>query len=453
MFLFKFIRNFSLKAAQQFVVATTLIIAICASGAAHANIIRDTEIEDALLRIIRPMAEEVGLNAELMQIRIVINPQYNAFVMGDNMIYLHSGLITSAADMQEIAGVLAHEIGHIAAGHIPRRGEVVQNASMATLLSAVAAIALSASGAGDAAFGVMAGGIDRTRRIVMARSRQDEGIADEIAIELMDSQNLSLKPMAEAMRKIGAQRILPESRQSDYYLTHPSAGDRSAVFQDFINVHQQGEYNEPEWMTQLHARIKTKLLGWTLPPKNIISNNLGDYSEAANYKRAIALYRLSDVNGAENEMRILLDAAPNDPYYQEFLGDVLMSKGDAKGALTAYRTAISLMESDLNKGQIYLSIGRALLIVGDDESLAEAIRILQQSVKDEPNWAFVKHQLGIAYGKAGRLADADLILAEEALMVGNVELATRLAKRIENYPDATAIHKRIAADILLQSNP
>ncbi|MGU9961461.1 MAG: M48 family metalloprotease [Candidatus Puniceispirillales bacterium WSBS_2018_MAG_OTU23] len=429
------------------------ILTMLIASASNAAIIRDTEIEDALLRVIRPMAANAGLNPDLMQIRVIINPQYNAFVAQDNMIYMNSGLITSSANMLEIAGVLAHEIGHISAGHIPRRGEVVQNASVASLLSAVAAIALSASGASGAAFGVLAGGLDRSKQILLARSRQDEGVADETAISLMSAQNFSLKPMAEAMRKIGAERILPETRQSDYYLTHPAAKDRSAVFQDFVNRFEDDTFIEPQWMTDLHRRINTKLLGWTTPPRTILSNTLGEDDQGAIYKRAIAFFRLSDVIAAEDELRLLLEKSPNDAYYHEFLGDVLMAKGDAAAAVLSYQTAIGLMDNDLNKGQIYLSIGRALMIIGDDASLARAITILKKAAADEPEWAFAKNQLGIAYGKAGHFADADLILAEEALLQGNSRLATRLAKRVTSHTNATAIHKRLAADILLQSNP
>lgn len=93
---------------------------------AQASVIRDTEIEHGLLQIITPMAAEAGLNPDAMEIRVVINPAYNAFVAGDNMIYIHSGLIIDADNMLEVAGVLAHEIGHIASGHIPRRNEVVE---------------------------------------------------------------------------------------------------------------------------------------------------------------------------------------------------------------------------------------------------------------------------------------------------------------------------------------
>ena len=421
------------------------------STTAQAGIIRDTEIEDALLQIMRPMAAEAGLNPDLMKVRVVINPSYNAFVAADNMVYMHSGLITEAESIVEIAGVLAHEIGHIASGHIPRRNEVMQAANVNNLLSAFAAIALSASGNPDAAFGVLAGGTDRSRRIILAQSRQDEGVADEWAIKLMESQNLSLQPMADAMRKIGAQRSLPESRQSDYYLTHPGAQDRSAVFQDHVHQHEQGEMHAPGWMILAHQRIKTKLEGWTLPPKTILANSIGDYSEEATYKRAIAYFRLSDYLAAIDAMKELTQTFPNDPYYWEFLGDVYRSTGDADGAIHAYQHSIRLIDSDLNLGQINLSLGRALLIKDDPKAWTEAAKILEQAHQDEPEWAFVKRQLGIAYGKSGQYAAADLILAEEALLSGNIDLAAQLAKRVSSHDDVTAVQKQLAADIINQA--
>ena len=419
--------------------------------AAHAGVIRDTEIEDTLLEIMRPMAAEAGLNPDKMKVRVVINSAYNAFVAADNMVYVHSGLIIDADSVLEVAGVLAHEIGHIASGHIPRRNEIMQSAGMNSLLSAVAAIALSASGNPDAAVGVLAGGTDQSRRMILAQSRQDEGVADEWAIKLMESQNLSLQPMADAMRKIGAQRSLPQSRQSDYYLTHPGAQDRSAVFQDHVNQHEHGELLTPGWMVLAHQRIKTKLEGWTLPPKTILSNSFGDYSEEATYQRGIAYYRLSDYNAAIDVMTQLTNDYPQDAYYWEFLGDVHRSNGDADAAINAYQKAIDLIGSDLNLGQINLSLGRALMMKNDDTAWAEAVKVLEQAHQDESDWAFVKKQLGIAYGKSGQYAAADLILAEEALISGNNELAAQLAKRVSNHQDVTPIQKQLAADILNQT--
>ena len=433
------------------VIGIAIVFSTMMITAAHAGVIRDTEIEDTLLEIMRPMVAEAGLNPDKMKVRVVIDSNYNAFVTANNMIYVHSGLIIEAESVLEVAGVLAHEIGHIASGHIPRRNEIMQSAGMNSLLSAVAAIALSASGNPDAAVGVIAGGNDRSRRLILAQSRQDEGVADEWAIKLMESQNLSLQPMADAMRKIGAQRSLPESRQSDYYLTHPGAQDRSAVFQDHVNQHEHGEILIPGWMVLAHQRIKTKLEGWTLPPKTILVNSIGDYSEEAIYKRGIAYYRLSDYTAAIDEMTQLTNDYPQDAYYWEFLGDVYRSNGDADAAINAYQKSIALIDSDLNLGQINLSLGRALMMKNDQDSWLKAVKVLEQAHQDETDWAFVKRQLGIAYGKSGQLAAADLILAEEALISGNIDLAVQLAKRVSNHQDVTPIQKQLAADILNQT--
>ena len=90
------------------------------------------------------------------------------------------------------------------------------------------------------------------------------------------------------------------------------------------------------------------------------------------------------------------------------------------------------------------------MVSGNDDDAKAAVKALERAHQEEPEWAFVKRQLGIAYGKIGRLAAADLILAEEALLSGNNELAVRLAKRVSSHGDASAIQKQLAADIIGQ---
>ncbi len=89
---------------------------------------------------------------------------FNAFVTGEHTIFVHSGMIIEAENVYEVAGVLAHEIGHLASGHVPSRGEVIDQAMMTAMFGAVAAIALSASGHGDAAIGTVIGSNDQATR-------------------------------------------------------------------------------------------------------------------------------------------------------------------------------------------------------------------------------------------------------------------------------------------------
>ena len=418
-----------------------------------ANVIRDTELEAGLLRIAQPMAVEAGLDPAALQIRIVIASEYNAFVTGDGFIYIHSGLIMQAENMLEIAGVMAHEIGHIAAGHVVQRHGVIADAGMATLLGAVAAVALTAAGSADAAVGVMAGSADQTRRIVLARSRQDEGVADEYAIRLMQNQGYSVAPLAERMRQIASQRMLPESRQSEYYMSHPGALERSAVFQDHVNTHESGSFEEPEWMAALHDRLKSKLEGWSTPPRNVLKSSMKAEGANADYMRAIAFHRLSDITAAHEVMQELVAQHPDDPFFHEFLGDVLLASGEAAAAALSYEAALQLLPETTNTGQIELSLGRAYLALNNPQSIEKAIIALEKAHRNEPEWAFVKRQLGIGLGRAGRFAAADLILAEEALMNNNTDLARQLAQRVKSNTDATPEQLQLAHDILRQVKP
>ena len=402
--------------------------------------IRDTEIESHLLGLARPMAQQAGL-ADDLQIRIIIDPSFNAFVTGENTIFVHSGLIIEAASVYEVAGVLAHEIGHLASGHLPGREQATSDAALASVLGVAAAIALGASGQGEAAVGAAIGGADQNLRIITKQSRQDEAEADEWAIRLMAEQGYSLQPMANLMSRLAKQRLLPTSRQSQYYQTHPSASERSIVFLNHALVNAGAP--PPQSLVAEFARIKDKLRAWTDPPNQTLLR-----TDENPFATAIAAFRLSDVDFALALMDARIREDPTNPFYYEFKGEVLLSAGHTAEAADAFRASLQYLPPHVNRGQILLSLGRALLNQGDQASLNAAIPLLEEANRLEPKWAFVKHQLGITYGRAGRVVDADLILAERALMLRKPKLAKQLATRAKNYQQANAFQQQLALDII-----
>ena len=140
-------------------------------------------------------------------------------------------------------------------------------------------------------------------------------------------------------------------------------------------------------------------------------------------------------------------------FIHEFLGDVLFASGEAAAAAASYETALQLLPETTNTGQIELSLGRAYLALNNPQSIEKAIIALEKAHRNEPEWAFVKRQLGIGLGKAGRFAAADLILAEEAMMNNNTDLARQLAQRVKSNTEATPEQLQLAHDILRQVNP
>jgi predicted Zn-dependent protease len=298
------------------------VILAATTSSSWAGMIRDTEIENHLLELARPMAHEAGIDANNLQIRVIINPAFNAFVTGENTIFVHSGLIIESESVYEVAGVLAHEIGHLASGHIQGRGEVVDNAMMASVFGAVAAIALSASGHGDAAIGAVIGSGDQTQRIILKQSRQDESEADEWAIRLMQEQGYSLRPMANLMARLSKQRLLPQSRQSKYYQTHPGARERSVVFLNHALSDPASNTQPPPDMNARFQHIKAKLEAWTVPPEQTLVNIVNTNPDQAEdlFQLAIASYRLSDLDQALMLTDQLITANPDQPFYWEFKG-------------------------------------------------------------------------------------------------------------------------------------
>ena len=214
--------------------ATTLLF-LSLSTAACASLIRDTELETGLQKLMAPLVAAAGYSANSIAIRIIIDPSYNAFVAGKQIIYINSGLLLNANSAEEIIGVMAHEIGHLKAGHVPRRDAAIAVANSANALTALAAIAVAAGGGGDAAAGVLIGGQDQVTRKLLQTIRYDEAVADEIGLYLLEKAGITADGLRDMMQRMAAQRALPESRQSRYYQTHPDAAERLRIYQDHVS--------------------------------------------------------------------------------------------------------------------------------------------------------------------------------------------------------------------------
>ena len=431
------------------------------NSASAGGLIRDTEVETVFQDAVLLMAEEAGF-PNGVEIRIVLDPSYNAFVRGGQTVYIHSGLLLSARSAEEILGVIAHEIGHLAAGHVPLRQEAVSDANLATALTALAAAAVASTGSTEAAVGVAIGGTDRAKRQYMSTSRKDEAVADEWALKLLDKAGISSHGLTDFMRRQASLRMLPESRQSEYYTTHPGAKERLATFSDHSAQFSQNKALSKIEQQRL-ARAVLKLAAYTQPLSTLKDATFRlDWTRSSsnpakiipdktslNYARAIALFMRGELNAADKLMSDLLEQNKLDVWLAEFAGDIDLSGGRPKQAAIHYANALHLRP---DSPQISLSLGRALIAVNDKAVLNEAIEALLAAERGEPEWSFVKRQLAIAYGRNGQLAEADITLAEEALLARDEPRAAQMAKRALSNKSAKEHIKAKARDILFQMN-
>ncbi len=430
------------KTAKYF---ATMLLFVGLPIAACAGMIRDTELETGLKKLMAPLVEAAGYPTDSIAVRIIIDPNYNAFVAGQQIIYVHSGLILNAKSAEEIIGVMAHEIGHLKAGHVPRRDAAIADANSATALAALAAIAVAAGGGGDAAAGVLIGGKDQVTKKLLQTIRYDEAVADEIGLSLLDKTGISANGLRDMMQRMAAQRALPESRQSRYYQTHPDAAERLSTYQDHVS-RQNGQTTPiSDEILALVDRLKTKMRAHVEPTQSILAQFDDAGTLTHSYAKSIALYRRGELEAAMTVIDHLIKIAPQDAFFHEFRGDILLSMAKPDAAAWAYKQAISIRP---DSPQISLKYGRALIVSGKATDLRDAISALEKARDGEPKWTFPYRQLAIAYGRAGQLADADITLADEALITGDKPQAIKMAKRSLSHG---AVRKEIqnrANDIL-----
>ncbi len=425
-----------------------LILFVAISQSVAAGLIRDTELETGLQELAAPLVKAAGFAPNSINFRIIIDSSYNAFVAGKMSVYIHSGLLLDARSPEEILGVIAHELGHIKAGHVPRRDQAIRDARSAGSLAAMAAIALAAGGApSDAVVGVAIGGTDRARRSMLQSFRYDEAVADELGLEYLERAGITSAGLEQMMRRLASQSALPKSHQSQYYQTHPDAAQRLAIYQDHTTQTSRRTAPIAQNKRRLIERLINKLRAYCEPAQNIIRHNDEPATASTQYRKAIAHYRRGDLELAYELMDNLSETVPDDAFYHEFRGDILLSMAKPGAAVIAYEKALALRP---NSPQIQLNLGRSLIATNNKKHLSRAIEAMLAAKKNEPDWAFIYRQLAIAYGRAGHIADANLSLAEEAILLGNEQQATRLAKRVLASVDlANDVEKR-ANDILFR---
>ncbi|MBO9504117.1 M48 family metalloprotease [Qipengyuania flava] len=406
---------------------------LVAQPVAAQSILRDAETEAFLDEISAPLVEAAGLEPENVDIVLINDPSINAFVAGGQIVYIHSGLIDAADTAEEVQGVIAHELGHITGGHILRYGEGMASASRISLLSLIAGIGAALAGAGEAAMGIMAAGQQAAMGKFLAFSRTQESSADFAGAEYLSKAGISGRGSLAFFGKLLNQEYRYGYSQSDeagFYRTHPLSGDRIAALREVYEKDAAWDRPANARNQANFERVKAKLVGYIAKP----SATLRDYPESdrtvpALYARAYAYHQNARVDRALDAADQLLAKDPDDPYFLELKGQVLLESGRPLEALEPLRRATALTNAEPLIASLF---GHALIATEDDANFAEAERVLRAAVGRDRRNPFAWYQLGVVYAARGDTPRARLASAEQQVMSGQYGLALRSAQAAEH---------------------
>jgi predicted Zn-dependent protease len=420
-------------------IIAALTATLCAQPAMAQSVLRDAETEAFFDEISEPLIKAAGLDPAHVDIILINDKSINAFVAGGQAVYIHTGLIEAADTANEVQGVIAHELGHVVGGHAVRFNEGLGPATGITIASLILAAAAIAAGAGEAGAGILSAGQTAAYGKLLAYTRGQEGVADASGAKYLSAAGITGKGSISFFKKLqNFEFRLGIPQEDSYNRTHPLSGERIAVLQDTYSA-------DPAWQTptnvkwQSHfSRVKAKLRGFIADP-NITLRNYpeSDKGVSARYARAYAWHKSAYPAKALDEAENLLTIAPDDPYFLELYGQILLESGRPMDAVAPLRKATQLTN---NQPLIAGIFGHALVESNDAANLAEAERVLRAAVTKDNQNPFAWYQLGVVYERRGDTPRAALASAERYLMEGEPQFAlpnaqTAMAGLPEYSPD------------------
>jgi predicted Zn-dependent protease len=406
-------------------IALSVAIALCAEPAAAQSILRDAETEALLRDMATPIVAASGLDPRNVDIVMVNDSDVNAFVVGGQAVYINSGLINTADTANEVQGVIAHELGHVVGGHAisDAGGKAAGGISILSLLLAAAA---AAAGGGDAAMGVLMAGQQAAMGKYLAFSRSQEATADAAGAQFLSKAGISGRGSVSFFKKLENLEFrygLTRNADAEFYSTHPMTGDRIATLQD--TYEKDPAWNKPNdpALEARFQRAKAKLFGYLAEPQaTLTAYPEGTNTVPARYARAYAWHKDARLDKAMEETDALLKAAPDDPYFLELKGQILLEAGKPAEALAPLRRATELTN---NQPLIATTFGHALIATEDPKNFLEAQRVLKASVARDRENPFAWYELGIVYAANGDMPRARLASAEQQVM--NLQMPQALA--------------------------
>lgn len=411
-----------------FLAAALLASAASRPGEAQQRIIRDAEIEDTIEAYAAPLLQAASLDPAAVRFHIIDDKALNSFVAGGQHVYITTGLLRKATTPLQVMGVLAHELGHVAGGHLARMQGLAKDASYEALAAALLGVAVGVlTKSGGAATAVGLGGQHIVETSLLRYSRAQENAADRAALTFLDQSGLSARGLLEFFEVIEDQELLTASRRDAYASTHPLTRERIEFVRHHVETSRYSDRKLPAALVERHARLVAKLKGFLDPTALVLREyKPDDTSVAARYARAIAYYRIPDLTNALKLTDGLIAEAPNDPFFHELKGQILFENGRVKDSIAPYRTAVRLMPAS---PLLRTELAHALIETNTPEANREAIANLDEALRKDRRDPSTWRLAGIAYGRDGQEGESALALAEYNLAIGRADDAVRMAER------------------------
>lgn len=421
-------------------------------------IIRDGEIEQLLRDYTAPIFKAAGIRSGAAKVIIVGDRSFNAFVANGQKIFVNVGSIMESKTPNELIGVLAHEAGHIAGGHLARLRMELSNATIwavAGMLMGGAAVAMSSRNrnvgtSGTGPMGAILGPQEMARRALLSYQRGEEQAADIAAMNYLNATGQSAKGLLTTLERFQSESLFKTASIDPYLLSHPLPRERISNLEQQAKKSPFWDKTDPPALQLRHDMARAKLVGFTTSAGEASRRYpLSDTSLPGRYARAIAAYRYGRLDDGLAQISALIAAQPNNPWFHELRGQALLEAGRADQAIEPLRRASALAPGAT---PVQVMLGHALLTSNNPRNVDQAITILNRVTQKESDNAEAFQYLAMAYEKKGNQPQAMISAAQGLMLMGRFVEARTQADRVKKLvPERSPIW--LKADDIMSYRP
>ena len=420
-----------------------------AQEADGVSVIRDTEIEDFLRSRTQSIFTAAGIDYTRIRYYLIASDELNAWASLGLRMGLNTGLILECETPNQLFGVMAHEAGHLAAGHVMRTEEVERAARAPMAISMGLGIIAAMAGATQA--GAVLIGSAQTFGTLNALKylQSQESAADAAAMRFLEASNMSSKGLVDFFYKFRNHEIFSDAERYKFFRTHPLSRERIQVLTRAVKTLPHYEASDPPEVIAEFAIIQAKLSGFLSNPiKTYKRYPETDMSFAARYSRVIADYKSSWWDKALNDLGVLIKEQENNPFLWELKGQIYFETARANLAKPAYEKALSLRPDSV---LFRINLAQTLLATQDNQDVGKAVIELKTAVTKEPD-SYSFHLLAQAYDTLKEPGLARLSTAESQYWAGDYQSARQTAVWSQKFLDPQSTEFRRARDIVITTS-
>ncbi|SCV63429.1 TPR repeat-containing protein YfgC precursor [Anaplasma phagocytophilum] len=413
------------------VVLLCLMLVIPSVRCSGGIVFRDSEIENVIKKISKPLFVAANLNVDEVKVFVVDDNRVNAFVAPNNYVFIHKGLLKFSKDPEVVVGVIAHEIGHMAQYHLIKQEHELRNEMIAEGLGYILGMVTSLVLDPKIGHAIIAGSSTVSQRSFLAYSRTQEEIADQCALEYLDAAGYSHEGLLHVLRFFG-QHEAQHLYLDEYMLTHPLSEQRLRKLYGYKKQREVVGFSEEDKAS--FERIVEKVEAFLMPLDTLKNRELSPYMQS------IVDYREANVKEAIQRLNVLIDAAPTDPYLREIRAQILYKLGDVEACIADYKAALSQIPNDM---LLKVELAQALVL----KDPAQALPYLEQVMRVERDNPYVWKQLSLVYGRMGKVAMSYFALANMYFFEGDEKRFLEYVKLSKKYFDNNSFQLRIIQDL------